>query len=127
MLRATYRIWSFAVKIAPMPLLSSIDLHMHTYFSDGRASPQELVEYAVSIGMQMIAITDHDNARGSRAAQPFVDQLGLTLIPAIELTCRWDASQAPPGKSDIDILGYFLDLDQPDFLAFEAEILNLLT
>jgi len=100
---------------------------MHTYFSDGHASPQELVGYAASIGMQTIAITDHDNARGSRAARPFVDQIGLTLIPAIELTCRWDASQAPPGKSDIDILGYFLDLDQPEFLAFEAEILNLLT
>lgn len=107
-----------------MPPLSTIDLHLHTYFSDGRASPQELVEYAASIGMQTIAITDHDNARGARLARPLAEQLGLTLIPAIELTCRWDASQAPPGKTDIDILGYFLDLDQPDFRAFETEILN---
>lgn len=104
--------------------LSKIDLHLHTYYSDGRASPQELLEYAASIGMQTIAITDHDNARGSREARPLADQLGIKLIPAIELTCRWDLSQAPPGKTDIDVLGYFLDLDCPDFLAFETKILN---
>jgi len=111
-------------KIAPMPPLSTIDLHLHTYFSDGRASPQELVEYAASIGMQTIAITDHDNARGARQARPLAEQLGLTLIPAIELTCRWEASQAPPGKTDIDVLGYFLDLDRLGFQAFETEILD---
>ncbi len=107
-----------------MPIVSSIDLHLHTYYSDGRASPQELVEHAASLGMQTIAITDHDNARGSREAHPFAEQLGITLIPAVELTCRWDASQAPPGKSDIDVLGYFLDLQRPEFLAFEAQILD---
>ncbi len=107
-----------------MPLISSIDIHLHTYYSDGRASPQELVEHAAALGMQTIAITDHDNARGSREALPFAEQLGITLIPAIELTCRWDASQAPPGKSDIDVLGYFLDLERPEFLAFEAQILD---
>jgi len=105
-------------------MVSSIDLHLHTYYSDGRASPQELVEHAASLGMQTIAITDHDNARGSREARPFAEQLGITLIPAVELTCRWDASQAPPGKSDIDVLGYFLDLERPEFLAFEAQILD---
>jgi 3',5'-nucleoside bisphosphate phosphatase len=107
-----------------MHLISSLDLHLHTYYSDGRASPQELVEHAASLGMQTIAITDHDNARGSREARPFAEQLGITLIPAVELTCRWDASQAPPGKSDIDVLGYFLDLERPKFLAFEAQILD---
>ena len=107
-----------------MPALSSVDLHLHTYFSDGRASPQELVDHAASIGMQTIAITDHDNCRGTRQARPVAEQLGLTLIPAVELTCRWDASQAPPGKSDIDVLGYFLDVDQPAFVEFEAQLLN---
>jgi 3',5'-nucleoside bisphosphate phosphatase len=107
-----------------MPPLSSIDLHLHTYYSDGRAAPQELVEHAASLGMQTIAITDHDNARGSREARPFAEQLGINLIPAVELTCCWKASQAPPGKSDIDVLGYFLDLEQPEFLAFEAQILD---
>jgi hypothetical protein len=107
-----------------MPLVSSIDLHLHTYYSDGRASPQELVEHAASLGMQTIAITDHDNARGSREARQFAEQLGINLIPAVELTCRWDASQAPPGKSDIDVLGYFLDLERPEFLAFEVQILD---
>jgi predicted metal-dependent phosphoesterase TrpH len=107
-----------------MPTLSTVDLHLHTYFSDGRASPQELVDYAASIGMQTIAITDHDNCRGTRQARLAAEQLGLTLVPAVELTCRWDASQAPPGKSDIDVLGYFLDVDHPEFVEFEAQLLN---
>jgi hypothetical protein len=107
-----------------MPPLSRIDLHLHTYFSDGRPSPQELLQAAAAFGMQVIAITDHDNARGLREARPLAEQLGVTLIPAIELTCRWDASQAPPGKSDIDVLGYFLDLEQPKLQAFEIQILD---
>jgi predicted metal-dependent phosphoesterase TrpH len=107
-----------------MPPLSPIDLHMHTIYSDGRATPQELVEHAASIGMQTIAITDHDNARGARLARPLAEQHGLTLIPAIEMTCRWDLSQAAPGKSDIDVLGYFIDLDQPELQAFEDALLN---
>jgi 3',5'-nucleoside bisphosphate phosphatase len=107
-----------------MPPLSLIDLHLHTNYSGGRASPQELVEHAASLGMQTIAITDHDNARGSRQARPFAEQLGIILIPAVELTCRWDASQSPPGKSDIDVLGYFLDLDKPEFQAFESQLMD---
>jgi predicted metal-dependent phosphoesterase TrpH len=84
-----------------MPALSRSDLHLHTCYSDGRASPQELVEHAALLGMQTTAITDHDNARGSRQARPFAEQLRISLVPAVELTCRWNASQAPPGKSDI--------------------------
>jgi len=107
-----------------MPPLSLIDLHLHTNYSGGRASPQELVEHAASLGMQTIAITDHDNARGSRQARPFAEQLGITLIPAVELTCRWDASQAPPGKSDIDVLGYCLVLERPEFQVFESQLMD---
>jgi 3',5'-nucleoside bisphosphate phosphatase len=107
-----------------MPARPRVDLHLHTCYSDGRASPQELVEHAALLDLQTIAITDHDNARGSRQARPFAEQLGITLVPAVELTCRWDASQAPPGKSDIDVLGYFLDLDQPAFVDYEAKLLD---
>jgi len=42
-----------------------IDLHMHSYYSDGRHSPEEIVNHAHKIGLEAIAITDHDNAQGS--------------------------------------------------------------
>jgi predicted metal-dependent phosphoesterase TrpH len=98
---------------------STIDLHTHTHYSDGRASPTELVEQAAAVGIRTLAITDHDNARGAREAAPLAAHLGVELIPAAELTCRWDATGAPPLESDIDLLGYHLDIDSPAFLQTE--------
>jgi predicted metal-dependent phosphoesterase TrpH len=85
------------------------DLHMHTYYSDGRASPAELVQQAAKAGLKVMAITDHDNTRGAREAAPLAAQAGIELIPAIEFTCRWEGEGAPAGNIDIDLLGYFMD------------------
>jgi len=102
---------------------ATCDLHMHTFYSDGRPSPRELVEHAAAIGLQTIAITDHDNTRGAREAIPLATQFGITVIPAIEFTCRWDRSAAPPGDPDVDVLGYYIDLDHPHFRAIEQATL----
>jgi predicted metal-dependent phosphoesterase TrpH len=101
------------------PFHAEIDLHTHTYFSDGRASPAELVEQAAAQGVRTLAITDHDNARAAREVRPLAARLGVELIPAVELTCHWDASGAPPYDSDIDLLGYYIDIDGPAFLETE--------
>lgn len=106
-----------------MSPVSTCDLHLHTCYSDGRPSPEELLRYAAGAGMRTIAITDHDNARGSREAASLAADLGIELIPAIELTCRWDACQLPAGQEDIDVLGYFVDLDRPSLQAREREAL----
>jgi predicted metal-dependent phosphoesterase TrpH len=95
------------------------DLHMHTYYSDGRFSPEEIVRHAASIGLKAIAITDHENAHGSRAARPIAQQSDLELIPAIELTSRWHGYRSSGQGVDVDILGYFIDLDDADFLRHE--------
>ena len=99
------------------------DLHMHTFYSDGRASPRELVAHAASMGLRTIAITDHDTAQGAREGIPAAEQYGIAVLPAIEFTCRWDASNAPPGKADIDVLGYCLDLENARFRAMEQAAL----
>ncbi len=95
-----------------MTPVSPIDLHMHTYYSDGRASPEEVVQHAAQIGMKTIAITDHDNVRGSREARPIATELGIELIPGIEFTTVWDGCGA---ALNVDLLGYFVDVDDPDF------------
>lgn len=102
---------------------STIDLHLHTHYSDGRASPAEVLEQAVKLGLSTIAITDHDNARGAREARPLAPQLGVELIPAIEFTSRWDKPELVNGDRDIDVLGYFVDLDDPGFRAAEQAAL----
>jgi len=101
-----------------------VDLHCHTYYSDGRASPREMIEHAAKIGLQVLSITDHDNGRGSREAAAAAKASGIELIPAIEFTSRWDAY---PGKGndtvlspDIDVLGYFLDLGDAELEVYEA-------
>jgi len=103
---------------------STIDLHMHTHYSDGKYSPAELLRYAASIGLETIAITDHDNANGVREAGPLAQELGIELVPAIEFACHWNQCEAPPGSGEIDVLGYFVALSDPTFQAFERAALN---
>jgi predicted metal-dependent phosphoesterase TrpH len=107
-----------------MSAVFSCDLHMHTFYSDGRAAPEEVLRHAASIGLKTIAITDHDNTNGAREALPLAAQLGLELIPAIEFTSRWDGYHWVDGGDDIDVLGYFLDLDAPALQATERATLN---
>jgi predicted metal-dependent phosphoesterase TrpH len=105
-------------------MTTSIDLHIHTYFSDGRDSPAEVLHRAAQMGIKTLAITDHDNANGAREALPLAQELGLELIPAVEFTCRWPECNTPPGKGDIDVLAYFVDLDDAEFQAFEQAALG---
>ncbi len=95
------------------------DLHMHTYYSDGHASPAELVEHAARIGLETISITDHDNANGAREALPLATRLNIELIPGIELTSRWDRADFPRGEANVDMLGYFVDFDDAGFQEIE--------
>ncbi len=98
------------------------DLHMHTYFSDGRASPQELLERAAQLGLKTIAITDHETTQGSRQGQMIASHYGVELIPAIEITCYWEGYTGHGGGPDVDILGYFLELDTPAWQATEQKL-----
>jgi hypothetical protein len=103
-----------AQKVKNVIAATPIDLHMHTYYSDGRPSPQALIAEAARIGLTTIAITDHDNARGSREARPLAEAAGITLIPAVEVTCAWEGVDR-----EVDLLGYFVDFDSPAFQRLE--------
>jgi predicted metal-dependent phosphoesterase TrpH len=92
---------------------------MHTCYSDGKYTPSELLLKAAGIGLKTVAITDHDNANGAREAIPLVKALGLELVPGIEITTTWSSLELPPGETDVDLLGYFVDLDAPGFQALE--------
>ena len=90
-------------------MTSKVDLHIHTNISDGRFSPQEIVEKAVRLGLSVIAICDHDNTDGispALAVASFFPQ--LKVIPGVEI------STYAPG-SEVHVLGYFMDFNNPRF------------
>jgi predicted metal-dependent phosphoesterase TrpH len=80
----------------------SADLHLHSLVSDGVADPAEVVRRAAASGLTTIAIADHDDTKANALAAQAAKELGVTLIPAIELTARVDAR---PGGT-VHILGY---------------------
>jgi predicted metal-dependent phosphoesterase TrpH len=79
-----------------------LDLHIHTYTSDGHASPTEVVGAAIAGGLDVIAIADHDTAAGLEEAWAAADGTALQVIPGIEVSTRH-------GGHDLHILGYWID------------------
>ena len=53
-----------------------VDLHLHSTFSDGRYTPTMLVDEAVSKGISVIAITDHDSWNGMAEAREAAKRYG---------------------------------------------------
>lgn len=83
------------------------DLHLHTYYSDGALSPEEVIGRWAADGYELIAITDHDGIEGSASGMEFAREKGITMIPGIEFD-----SVDPLGR-DMHILGYGLDYESP--------------
>jgi len=78
------------------------DLHTHTYHSDGTRSPKEVVDVAQAHGIDILAISDHDNLAAYFEIRKYADERGVTLIPAMELSCEVDGV-------DVHILAYAFD------------------
>ncbi len=62
------------------------DFHSHTWHSDGVSSPRELLEEGWRLGLDFLAVTDHDNWNGSREAVRLGMNLPITVIPGEEVT-----------------------------------------
>jgi predicted metal-dependent phosphoesterase TrpH len=84
-----------------------IDLHTHTTESDGSFSPEELIAEARRVGLDALAITDHDTFLGYEKAIPFAQNANLDLIRGIELNSRLLLDSGPVRWAHI--LAYFPD------------------
>ncbi|MBQ1837047.1 MAG: PHP domain-containing protein [Neisseriaceae bacterium] len=67
----------------------NIDLHCHSYISDGRFSPQQVVQAAFENGAECLALTDHDHIGGLSAARQTAQSLGLSFINGVEISVLW--------------------------------------
>ncbi len=79
-----------------------IDLHTHSTASDGKLSPAELMRHAQAVGIEVIALTDHDTLSGLEEASGEAARIGVELIPGVEISAEND-----PGT--LHMLGYFVD------------------
>lgn len=78
------------------------DLHTHTTYSDGVLSPFELLDLAKAKGISIISITDHDTVEGIEGAIDYGKNLGIEVIPGVEISSDIDGSE-------VHFLGYFID------------------
>jgi predicted metal-dependent phosphoesterase TrpH len=63
------------------------DLHIHTIYShDGTASVRAVLERSVEIGLDVIAITDHDEVRGALEAIDLAPAYGVGVVPGCEIS-----------------------------------------
>jgi len=65
------------------------DLHCHSTFSDGLLTPTAVVHRAASRGVDVLALTDHDEVAGIPEARAAAGDAGITLVPASEISVSW--------------------------------------
>jgi 3',5'-nucleoside bisphosphate phosphatase len=78
------------------------DLHLHTQFSDGTFTPEELAGHGARLGFAALALTDHDSVEGGARMAAACARAGIEFIVGAELTAEHD-------DTEVHILGYFLD------------------
>ena len=96
-----------------MPL--TFDLHSHTTVSDGMLSPVELVAYAAKQGVDVLALTDHDDTGGLAVAAEEAKRWGLHFINGVEISVTWK-------KRTIHIVGLKIN---PEYPALKAGLAAL--
>src|SRR3989338_8326750 len=80
------------------------DLHIHTKFSDGIDSPEQVVELAKQTGLCAISITDHDNIDAFAEALPIAKRCGIRLISGIEMSATEEGLE-------VHVLGFLIDIE----------------
>lgn len=85
--------------------MKNTDLHTHSYYSDGSLSPKELVKLAKKRKIKNLALTDHNSTKGVEEAIKQGKQIGVNVIPGVEVKCR-----------GAEFLGYFIDYKNKEFI-----------
>jgi predicted metal-dependent phosphoesterase TrpH len=91
--------------------LVRIDLHTHSTVSDGTESPAEVMRAAAAAGLDVVALTDHDSTAGWAEAAQEARNLGVVLVPGMEVSCRTDTGIS------VHVLSYLHDPAHPGLLA----------
>jgi 3',5'-nucleoside bisphosphate phosphatase len=95
--------------------MGRIDLHTHTNHSDGTFTPPELVRLASQRGLEVVAITDHDTTDGLEEAIGAGRELGVDVVPGVELSAEHQGTS-------VHVLCYWMDRENE---GLQAELVRL--
>ena len=84
-----------------------VDLHTHTNLSDGFYSTEELMQRAKEVGIEILSITDHDSVNAIEQAIMIGREVGIEIIPGVEISSDLRGIE-------VHILGYFIDITNKD-------------
>lgn len=85
---------------------SNADFHTHSCISDGSLTPEEVVQLASSMGLESLALTDHDIMKGVGRAVSSAKDTSLNVVPGIEIS-TYDSIE-------LHILGFFPNINVSD-------------
>lgn len=81
-----------------------VDLHCHSNVSDGVLAPAAVAAYARKSGVDVWALTDHDEVGGIKAARTAARDLGMRFVPGVEISVTW-------ANETVHIVGLQIDED----------------
>ena len=92
----------------------TVDLHTHSTYSDGSATPEEIIQKAVAIGLQAVALTDHNTVAGLPDFLKASRGKDILAVPGVEISTEYDGTE-------LHIVGLFLE---PEYFAQTTAFLN---
>lgn len=88
----------------------NVDLHCHSTVSDGWLAPDEVVRRAAANGVELLALTDHDEVGGVALAAEAAREVGIGFVPGVEISVSF-------AGETIHVVGLAIDPDNPVLLA----------
>ncbi len=89
---------------------NEVEMHAHSYYSDGYCSPTELAREAREKGLKAVCLTDHDTLRGLPEFLEACERFKIDALPGIEISTTYE------NIVDMHILGYGIDLKKEKVL-----------
>lgn len=94
------------------------DLHIHSVYSDGSLSVENVFQEAKNAGLRCISLTDHDTTRGTNEAKALSASYGIELISGIEFSAQHEGRE-------IHLLGYMVDYSSKEINSVSSRIRNV--
>ncbi len=90
-----------------IPADSAVDLHLHTFASDGAWAPRQLIDHLAERDFRVVAVSDHDTQRSVAEAIAYGAERGVSVVPAVEVTTSWRENR-------VDLLVYGIHPESTD-------------